>query len=159
MTVSARVWLLTFVGLVFLVGASAGILVDRAWLLQPGAPPPPPPRQGPPPPGPPTDRIVNDLDSALRLTEPQKQQITAILETHRPRVRQLQDEARQRFIDEQQALHDEISRTLTPDQVERFKNMNVGLEPPGRGPDRGGPGRRGPGGPPPRRGGPPPRGR
>lgn len=149
MTVSARAWLVTFVGLVFMVGASAGVLIDRRWLLPPagGPPPPPPSRQGPPP-GPPTERIVAELDAALALTEAQRQRVSAILEAHRPRVRQLQDEARQRFIVEQQLLHDEISGTLTPEQVERFKNIAVGLEPPpGRGPGRGRPG-----GPPPRRG-------
>jgi hypothetical protein len=137
--VSARVWLLTFVGLVFLVGGSAGILVDRVWLLQPAGSPPAAPRPGPPPAGPPAERIVAELDAALTLTEAQRQQITTILEAHRPRVRQLQEDARQRFIDEQRLLHDEISKTLTPDQAALFKNISVGLDP-GRGPGRGRPG-------------------
>ena len=155
MTVSSRVWLVTFVSLVFLIGASAGILVDRAWLIQPPAN-----RFGPqrpalppgPPQGPSPDRIVADLDSELHFTDIQRQQIVAILEAHRPRVRQLQDDARQRFVDEQQALHDEINKTLTADQSARFKTMAVGPEGPGR---PGGPrGRLGPGGrmPPPGRG-------
>jgi len=39
-----------------------------------------------------------------------------------------------------------IKESLTPDQAALFKNISVGLDPPGRGPGRGRPG-----GPPPRR--------
>lgn len=152
---SQRVWLVTCVALVFLIGASAGVLVDRAWLLRP-----PPGRPGPmnagPPQGPPVERMLQDLDAALHLSADQRQRISGILEARMPRLRQLQDDARRQFNAEQKSLHQDIGAVLTPDQLKKFQEMvqaNPGLGERGgpMGPGmRGGPGR--PGGPPPGRG-------
>ncbi len=149
MTISPRLWLATFVALVFAIGTATGVLVDRLWLVGPPGPPPGRGMASLPglPDGPPPNRIVSDLDARLHLTDAQRQQIVSILEAHRPRVRELQDSARQLFVNEQQALHDDITKVLTPAQADQFKAMIVGPEGPGRGRPGGPRGRGRPGGP------------
>jgi Spy/CpxP family protein refolding chaperone len=143
MTVSPRVWFVTFVGLVLLIGVSAGVLIDRTWL---GPPRPGGRRQiggplGPAGPGgPPPAQLVDELDRQLQLTAEQRQQILAILQAHRPRVRDLQNEARDRFNAEQKALMAEISAVLTDEQAARLREILIRSRQPA-------PGRRG-GGPP-----------
>jgi hypothetical protein len=165
MTVSPRVWLVTFVSLVFVIGVSAGVLVDRTWLIHDGRPfrsgpggpggpdgrgpggPGGPGRGLPPLIGPSSDRLIEDLDNELHLTAEQRQKIQSILEAHRPQVRALQDDARKKFTDEQQKLQDEIAATLTKDQATHFLDLMARrpLDPGGpgrRGGPRGGPGHR-----------------
>ena len=141
MTISPRVWLATFVSLVFVIGVSAGVLVDREWLLgRPGIGRPGPggrggpggPSPGGPLVGPPPERIVADLDAELHLSDAQRQQILTILDAHRPRVRALQDDARKKFSDEQRLLQDEIAKTLTADQAARFRELQARQPPGGR---------------------------
>ena len=154
MTVSPRVWLVTFVSLVFVIGVSAGVLIDRSWLIHdgrgfrgpgPGGPDgrgpggPGGPGRGLPPLIGPSDRLIQDLDNELHLTADQRQKIQTILDAHRPQVREMQDEARKKFTDEQQKLQDEIAATLTGDQATHFRDL-MARRPPEPG---GGPGRRG----------------
>jgi len=144
---SQRVWLLTSVSLIFLIGASVGVLVDR-FLLRP-----PPPRQEDArpgggaglPAGPPVERVMQDLDRALHLTADQRQRVADILNARLPRLRELQTDARERFNTEQQTLHTDISAVLTPEQVKAFDAMAPIAAGPGRG-GMMGPGRGGPGG-------------
>lgn len=143
MTPSPRVWIATFVALVFLIGGMAGVVVDRMWLLpsrgQFGGGPgggPGPGRGGPGMQNP--ARIVDDLDRRLDLSADQEAAILKILESWRPRVQEVQDRTRKQFVDMQQELHAEIARMLTPDQAARFDAMGV--------PIGGGPGPRGGGG-------------
>jgi hypothetical protein len=161
MTISPRVWLATFIALVLMIGVSAGVLIDRTFLLRgrdggrfvqggPNGPGDRGGRGGPGGPGgqlvgPPPDRIVADLDAELHLSEAQRDQIRAILDAHRPRVRELQDAARKTFSDEQKLLQDEIAKALTADQATRFREMRA--RQPELGPGGPGGGRRGPGGP------------
>lgn len=149
MTVSPRVWLVTFVSLVFVIGMSAGVLVDRTWLIRDARPfrqgpggrgpggPGGPGRGLPPLIGPSSDRLIEDLDNELQLTADQRQKIQLILEAHRPQVRALQDDARKKFTDEQKKLQDEIAATLANDQATRFRDLMAR-----RPPEPGGPGRR-----------------
>jgi Spy/CpxP family protein refolding chaperone len=142
MTVSPRAWLATFVALVLLIGVSAGVLIDRVWLVRPrppgalliGGPLGPGGPGGPAPP-----QLVDQLDRRLHLTPEQRRQILSILETHRPRVRQLLTDARDRFVAEQDALMAEINAVLTPEQATRLRELLMRRRPlqPGRG--RGGP--------------------
>jgi Spy/CpxP family protein refolding chaperone len=156
MNVSPRLWIATCAALVLLIGVSAGVFVDRTWLTPRATAPGPagfgmgmggPGRMGGGM-GPSAERIVNDLDAELHFTPEQRSAIAAILETHRPHVQQVQRDARQRFVEEQQALQDAIAGTLTPDQAARFRELVA--RQPGRlgpaGPGRG-PGGRGEGGP------------
>ena len=152
MTPSTRVWLATFVALVFLVGGMAGVVVDRVWLLRPhddgssvmmGGRGRGSGMRGPGPGMQPPERVVADLDDLLALSEEQESAILKILEGWRPRVQELQNTARQQFIDMQRQLRQEIATTLTPDQRERFERTGIDqLD--GRGPRGGGPDGRGP---------------
>ena len=159
MTPSSRVWIATSVALVFLIGGTAGVLVDRMWLLPargvgrpgpvgvgPGGGPGPGRGGGPGMQNP--VRIVSDLDSRLDLTAEQEVAILEILEAWRPRVQDAQNATRQQFVELQQQLQAEIAKTLTADQAARFKDIEVPVGG-GRGP-RGGlgtGGRTGRGGP------------
>jgi hypothetical protein len=86
---------------------------------------------------------VADLDRVLAFTPEQRQRVRALLDARQPRLRQMQDEVRERFIDEQRQVQNEIMQVLTPRQGERF------LEIMARRPDvlTPGMGRRGGGGP------------
>jgi hypothetical protein len=134
MTVSPRIWLATFMALVFMIGVSAGVWIDRAWLddrpgfgrgagIGPG-----PGREGRGgrgpggPPGPPPERLVADLDRELDLTEAQEQQIRQLLDAQRVTIQQLQNESRERFTTMQRELDAAIVAVLTPGQAARFKD-------------------------------------
>jgi uncharacterized membrane protein len=166
MTPSPRIWFATFAALVFLIGGLAGVVVDRQWLLpRPGAGAAQqgqglgpgrglgpggglgagaglgpgaglgrgggPLLQGP-------ERVISDLDSALTLTAEQKVAIRQLLADWRPRVQELQDNARNEFVAAQSALHEAISKILTPDQAKRFDEISAPLLQGGRGPRGGG---------------------
>jgi hypothetical protein len=143
MTPSTRVWIGTFVALVFLIGGMAGVVVDRMWLLPARVPLGLGPgggsgRGGGGPGMQNPARIVADLDERLDLTADQEAAILQILEAWRPRVQEVQNSTRQRFVDMQRDLQTEIAKTLTADQAARFEKMGVPIGGP-RGP-RGGPG-------------------
>ena len=148
MTPSPRVWIGTFVALVFLIGAVTGVFVDRLWLLPDRGPVGPPFGMSPAPGSGPgvgrggpdlqnTERVVSDLDQRLTLTGEQEAAIRDVLERWRPRVQELQNATRQQFIDVQRQLREEIAATLTPEQRERFQQIGGGPLEGGRGP-RGG---------------------
>ena len=133
MTVTPRVWLATFVALVFMVGVSAGVWIERVWLDdRPGfmrGPGPGPGREGGRggrgpggPPGPPPERLVADLDRALDLSDAQENQIRQILESQRATIQQLQNESRERFTAMQRDLDAAIAAVLTPEQSAKFKD-------------------------------------
>jgi Spy/CpxP family protein refolding chaperone len=126
MTVSPRLWLATFSAFIFLIGVSAGVLVDRAWLSdRPGVArfvggPPGGMRGGPPDS---TDRLIAELDAELQLTSEQRAKVAAILDARRTRIRLLQDEARRTFTVEQESLQKEIAAVLTAEQAVRFREL------------------------------------
>ena len=137
-----RVWIATFIGLVFTIGVLTGVVVERVWLQQTvvrgpggqmrGAGPGGPGRNGGPGRGagagrggpvfgPPPQQYVAELSSEVQLTESQRTDILALLEAQEGRLRALQDEARKVFLAEQEALHDKIAALLTPEQATAFR--------------------------------------
>jgi Spy/CpxP family protein refolding chaperone len=135
MTVTPRLWLATFLALVFMVGVSAGVWIDRVWLddrpgFGRGPGPGGPGREGGrggrgpggPMGGPPPERLIADLDRELDLNETQEQQIRQILDAQRATIQQLQNESRERFNAMQRDLDTAIAAVLTPDQVTKFKD-------------------------------------
>ncbi|NQW02926.1 MAG: hypothetical protein HQ485_02750 [Acidobacteria bacterium] len=141
-----RVWIATFVGLVFTIGLLAGVVVERTWLgrrgfgvgraatIAAGAPI----RGGGPAGrgrgaggaglgrggqafGPPPTQYVADLARAVQLTDDQRTEVLALLHAQESLLRGLQDDARQVFVREQNDLHDKIAAVLTPDQVATFR--------------------------------------
>jgi hypothetical protein len=144
MSVSPRTWLVTFMALIFMIGVSAGVIVDRTLLddrpvgRRGGGPGGSggqgdgggqggDRRSGPiglyGPLGPPAERYVSDLARDLELSDAQRTAILAILDEQRPRVQQLQDDARAQFVEAQQALFDAIAAELTPEQVTAFQAL------------------------------------
>lgn len=89
---TARVWVATFVALVFTIGVLAGVVVERTWLH---------PRPG---------RAAKPRWPRLKLLEAQE-----------TRLRAMQEDARTTFIREQEGLHDKIAAVLSPEQVTAFR--------------------------------------
>lgn len=134
---SARVWLATFVGLVFTIGLLAGIVLERAVLGDWGARSPEvqgsrgPGSRGPdgrgrggrggPMFGPPPAQYVADLGREVQLTDAQRTEILTLLQAQETRLQQMQEEARKLFITEQAGLHDRIAAVLTPEQATAFR--------------------------------------
>ena len=139
-----RVWIATFIALVFSIGVLTGMVVERVWLRQaavrgPGGqmrgsgPGPGGPGRngglgrgagagrGGPVFGPPPQQYVEDLSNEVQLTARQRADILALLEAQEGRLRTLQDEARKVFLAEQDALHDRIAALLTPEQATAFR--------------------------------------
>ena len=127
-----RIWFSLFVLAVFCVGVAGGVLADRAILRRVAfergfdGPPPRGPmgfgagpmggRRGAGPPAMLVERLARDLD----LTADQKTKIEAVLTGSRTRVETLQRDVHDRFVAEQQGLHEEIRKVLTPAQQEKF---------------------------------------
>lgn len=134
-----RVWIATFIALVFSIGVLTGVVVERVWLRQTVVRGPGgqmrgsgPGRNGGPGRGagagrggpvfgPPPQEYVAELSDEVQLTESQRADILALLEAQEGRLRTLQDEARKVFLAEQGALHDKIAALLTPDQATAFR--------------------------------------
>lgn len=64
---------------------------------------------------------MNELNAQVELSEQQRADILALLQAQETRLGELQNQARQTFIEEQQALHDRIAALLTPAQAETFR--------------------------------------
>ena len=135
---------------VFVIGAVAGVALDRAREARPGHPPPF--GQGAPP----------AWRQQLRLTDDQDRQIHEILEKNRSRADAVLDQFLPRLRVVTDSVRAEVRAVLTPDQQGMFDRLQPPLDPPslrdGRppfgGPSPGGP----PGGDPPPRGEPRPEG-
>lgn len=147
-TPTPRVWLATFIGLVFAIGVLAGVVVERTWLHRSfaggpgsqmraggqGGPGEPggrgrggPSFRGPGGPGrgisfgPPPQQYVDDLSRAVTLTDAQRTEVLKLLEAQEARLRTLQEESRAVFVREQEGLHDRIAALLTPEQAATFR--------------------------------------
>lgn len=136
MSVSPRVWLVTFVTLIFMIGVSAGVWIDRAWLIDrpgfgrggtgfgPGFGREGGRGRGGSPAGPfavPPERLVSDLTRELDLTDAQQAQLREILDRQRAAIQQMQSESRERFLTMQRDLDTSIAAVLTPEQAAKFK--------------------------------------
>ena len=159
---STRLWAGLFVLVVFVSGLAAGVLV-RPWLrFSPG-----PPRGlgtrgmvGRPAPDRMTERLLERISTEIDLTLEQDQGLRAVFDGRQQRLREINEEVRDRFETQQAQMNAEIAAILTPEQMEIFQNEILSMrgERGRRGP-RGRGGRGGRGGPRgrPRRGpGPPP---
>jgi hypothetical protein len=122
--ITTKVWIASFVALVFVCGLSIGIAVS-AWLG---------PRAGtvgflgPFPPGGVrmtrpafiSERIVERLGSDPNFTEEQRERLEALFAERENLFRQFNLEMRERFETEQSSLHADIAAILTPAQMEIF---------------------------------------
>lgn len=117
-----RVWFALFLLIIFLAGVGAGMVVNRRAgpLRSFGFP-----RPGVPgilrPPAPTPGLLAGRLAEELDLTDKQKTQLEATFAARRQRLAAFHREVRQRFETEQQELHDEIRKLLTPAQRDRFE--------------------------------------
>lgn len=144
---SPRVWLATFVTLVFTIGLLAGIVLERTVLHQqdsrgpgmqgsrgPGGPGgrgglgqgqgsrgQGGPGRGGPMFGPPPQQYVDDLDREVQLTDTQRSEILTLLQAQETRLQTMQGEARRVFIQEQEGLHERIAAVMTPEQATAFR--------------------------------------
>lgn len=152
---SPRVWLATFMTLVFTIGLLGGIVLERTVLHQsgPGSRVQGPGSRGPGGPGmpgsrgpggrgrggqmfgPPPGEYVDALGRAVDLTDAQRGEILTLLQAQEARLQQMQEDARRVFIEEQAGLHDRIAAVMTPEQATAFRawiTERTGLR--GRGP-------------------------
>ncbi len=143
---SVRVWLATFVGLVFTIGLLGGIVLERTVLQGSRGPEvqgsrgpggqgsrgsggagggPQRGRGGPGRGGamfgPPPAEYVDDLSREVQLTDAQRAQIQTLLQAQETRLQQMQKEARTVFMQEQSGLHERIAAVLTPEQATTFR--------------------------------------
>jgi hypothetical protein len=132
MTSSTRIWFGVFIVLVFVTGTFAGILLDRAWLLRsPG------PGLGPILGGGPRigarggrggsegiDVTVTRLTRRLELTDDQRERVRELL-TRWNAGKSLRDTIRRTFEIEQGKLRAEIETLLTPEQIEKFRDVRL----------------------------------
>lgn len=143
-----HVWFAAFVVIVFASGLAAGVALDRrVWHggRGPGGPasfrggergPGGPGREGGRGDGgrgdgrggdgPPTEAFVRELDSLLTLSPEQEAKVTEIINASRPEMRALQEEASKKFAGQQQSLHDQIVKVLTPEQTKKFEDTPRG---------------------------------
>ena len=145
-----HVWFAAFVVIVFAGGLAAGVALDRGvWHGGRGGPGGPGSGyrggdRGPGGPGrdggrdgggrdaggrgdgPPTEAFVRELDSLLALSPEQEAKVTAIINASKPQMRALQEEASKKFAGQQQSLHDEIVKVLTPEQAKKFEDTPRG---------------------------------
>ena len=148
---SMRLWAGLFVLVVFVAGLAAGVLVS-----------PGPPRSvggrgmvGRPAPDRMTERLLDRTSARLDLTEDQVQRLRAVFDGRQQRLREINEQVRERFETQQAQMNAEIAAILTPEQMEIFENEILSMrQERGRrgGFGRGGRGRsmpgRGPGPPP-----------
>ena len=71
--------------------------------------------------GPPPEQYVANLDRAVQLTDTQREDILTLLQAQESRLRTLQNEARDLFVQEQTRLLDAIAAALTPEQATAFR--------------------------------------
>jgi Spy/CpxP family protein refolding chaperone len=159
MNVKTRLWFGIFVFLVFIAGVATGSLLERvfnrSWpgpmmgavrvegggpgafaVAVPGEPGRPAFAMTGPAPG----MLAGVFADELKLTDPQRKQIETIFESHRPQLSVLRDSVREKFEQERKAIDAEIEKVLTPEQRERFHEINERMRsrafPPGGFPGR-----------------------
>lgn len=122
MTRMSRGWFVAFLGLVFVAGSAAGVVIDRLWLLRPL---PAVVRGGADTVSGPGDgrgvaMNIARLDRQLGLTAAQRGAVLPLITAWEERVRLVQQDvaavARVRLESEVTRLSDELSPILTPEQ-------------------------------------------
>ena len=135
-----RIWVASFVTLVFVCGLSLGFAVTQ-WLPPRGASAWGPGAGGPPggPDGPHrsggrrpsreeigrriSQRILNRLDEDPTFTSEQRERMEALFAERQERFRALNLEMRERFETERESLRTEIAEILTESQMATFEEM------------------------------------
>jgi len=72
--------------------------------------------------------LLNRLDKKLHLSQEQKRNISAIFAAKHPEMMALHAEMRPKFEALRHATQTEIRNLLTPDQQEKFEEMNARME-------------------------------
>lgn len=119
MNVKTRLWFGTFVALVFIAGVATGSLLERIFNRPAFA------FASPAPPGP--GMLADVFAEELKLTSDQRTQIEAIFESRRPQLKLLRDSVRDKFEEERKTMDAEIEKLLTPEQRDRFHEINERL--------------------------------
>lgn len=101
----------------FLAGLSIGVLAMHLYQMGQFA--------GPAPPfdGPPQGRFLHALERELDLTPEQQKQIQKIHQESHRKILELRRELRPRLERQMDETHDRILEVLTPEQQERFKEL------------------------------------
>jgi Spy/CpxP family protein refolding chaperone len=159
MNPKTRLWFGIFVFLVFIAGGATGSLLERvfnrSWpgpmmgavrveggneAFVVGGPPGLPGRPGFAVTGPAPGMLAGVFADELKLTDPQRKQIETIFESHRPQLTELRESVREKFEQERKAIDAEIEKVLTPEQRDRFHEINARMRsrpfPPGAFPGR-----------------------
>ncbi len=113
-----RLWAGLFVLVVFVTGLAAGVTVSP-W-LSPG-----PTRgimDGRPTPDRMTERLLDRTSDSLDLTEDQEQRLRAVFAGRQQRLREINEQVRERFETQQAQMNAEIASILTLEQMEIFEN-------------------------------------
>ena len=113
-----RLWAGLFVLVVFVTGLAAGVTVSP-W-LSPG------PTRGimdrRPTPDRMTERLLDRTSDSLDLTEDQEQRLRAVFAGRQQRLREINEQVRERFETQQAQMNAEIASILTLEQMEIFEN-------------------------------------
>ncbi len=117
-----RLWAGLFVFVVFVAGLAAGVAVSP-W-LSPGPTRGIGPRGmgGRPTPDRMTERLLERTSDSLDLTEDQEQRLRAVFAGRQQRLREINEQVRERFETQQAQMNAEIASILTPEQMEIFEN-------------------------------------
>ncbi len=117
-----RLWAGLFVLVVFVTGLAAGVAVSP-W-LSPGATRGIGPRGmgGRPTPDRMTERLLERTSDSLDLTEDQEQRLRAVFAGRQQRLREINEQVRERFETQQAQMNAEIASILTLEQMEIFEN-------------------------------------
>jgi hypothetical protein len=138
-------WRMAFFGLTILIaGLTTGAAATFLVLHRAGPERPAPPER--------THQMVVDLMPRLHLSPQQAEQVGPVLRHHMQRLEEIREQGRTQILQELQALDEQMSTILSPEQQQLWRDLMRDLPGPFlRGPGRYGPGPRGPVGP---RGGP-----
>ena len=75
-----------------------------------------------------TRGILRHLDRELKLTPPQHDRVSVILEQHHKRMQALADTVRPQMHQELEAANKEIDAVLTPEQRKKFDEMHMRMQ-------------------------------
>ena len=73
-------------------------------------------------------RILHHLDHELNLTQPQRDQIGAIMDRHHKRMQQISEGVRPQMRQEIESANREIEAVLTPEQRTKYEQMRMRME-------------------------------
>ena len=107
-------WAVALLVVTFAAGVAVGVGSRAIWARRAQAAAPER-RRGP-------DRLVRELNDALRLTPAQRDTVHAILQRHWARMTEVWDTVRPRFDSMRAQMDSEILRQLAPDQQVKYRD-------------------------------------